>query len=67
MMLEMSSDVRNPGAVILRINVFMTSVFAAAATKTLMTVSLSMRKDPKQTCIWKVMTNTAVGFTRLSY
>lgn len=30
-MLEMSNDVQNPGAVILRINVFMTSVFAVAS------------------------------------
>lgn len=30
-MLEMSNDVQNPGAVILRINVFMTSIFAAAS------------------------------------
>lgn len=31
MMLEMSNDVQNPGAVILRINVFMTSIFAVAS------------------------------------
>ena len=30
-MLEMSNGVQNPGAVILRINVFMTSVFAVAS------------------------------------